>query len=308
VSGALGLAWALSFFAAAGAHAQQSLDVPFVGTPPAVMDVMLSMAKVGPDDFVVDLRCGDGRLVIAAAKKLGARGYGVDLDGALINEAQRAAEREGVQDRTRFEARNLYVTDFSQATVLTLYLFPRVNLDLRPRFFRELKPGTRIVSHEFDFGSWKPDSRITVSVPNKPYGPPQSDVMLWIVPANAAGRWHWRTAVAGGPLECEATFQQRFQEVRGTATVNGVAAQIRETRLRGDEIRFTLVAQVNGQSVQQEFYGRISADSMSGKTRVLQAGSEAQWQAKRVSRAEIDMDAARDPGAIADEPSERGQL
>jgi SAM-dependent methyltransferase len=286
VLSALSLAWALSFFAAAGAHAQQSLDVPFVGTPPAVMDVMLSMAKVGPDDFVVDLGCGDGRLVIAAAKKLGARGYGVDLDGALINEAQRAAEREGVQDRTRFEARNLYVTDFSKATVLTLYLFPRVNLDLRPRFFRELKPGTRVVSHEFDFGNWRPDAQTTVEVPDKPYGPPRSIVYLWIIPADASGRWAWRVPELGAATY-EITLDQTFQRVSARTTAGQAAYRVEDARLSGDVLSFTL----SSAGRRQQYSGRINGDTISGT--VTAGNATAPWTANRVARGKMNIEAQR---------------
>ena len=170
---------------------------PYVPTPSNVVDAMLDIAKVGPGDFVIDLGSGDGRIVITAAKKYGARGFGVDLDGSLVSGARREAERQGVKDKVEFHARNLFITEIGQATVLTMYLFPRVNMQLRPRIFAELKPGTRVVSHEFDFGNWKPDAQKTIAVPNKSYGPPSSVVYLWIVPANAAGRWQWKLAHDG---------------------------------------------------------------------------------------------------------------
>jgi hypothetical protein len=272
--------------------AQQAPDVPYVPTPMNVVETMLDLAKVGPDDFVIDLGSGDGRIVIAAAKKHGARGLGVELDGALVSQARREAERQGLGNKVEFRAENLFITDIERATVLTTYLFPRINMTLRPRLFAELKPGTRIVSHEFDFGNWKPDAHVTVPVPNKPYGPPRSEVFLWIVPANAAGRWQWRVPVDGMPLDCEATFQQTFQELRGTASAAGTAARIEEPRLRGDEIRFTLVAQVNGRAMRQEFAGRIAGDTIRGKARAPHAESGAEWQATRVARAQINIDAA----------------
>ena len=176
----------------------QAADVPYVPTPQNVVEAMLEIAKVGPDDFVIDLGSGDGRIVITAAKKYGARGFGVELDGALVSDARREAERQGVQGRAQFLAQNLFITDIDRATVLTSYLFPQINIQLVPKIFAELKPGARVVSHEFDFGKWKPDAQVTVPVPNKRYGPPQSDVLLWIVPANAAGRWRWQFAAATG--------------------------------------------------------------------------------------------------------------
>jgi len=272
-------------FAGLAANAQQALDVPFVGTPPAVMEAMLAMAKVGPDDFVVDLGCGDGRLVIAAAKKFGARGYGVDLDGALINEAQHAAEREGVKDRTRFEVRNLYVTDFSKATVLTLYLFPRVNLDLRPRFFSELKPGTRVVSHEFDFGDWRPDAQTTVEVPDKPYGPPRSTVYLWIIPADASGRWAWRVPQPGGGTY-EVALEQTFQQVKPAGGQG--AYRIERATLTGDTLAFVL----RSGSESQEYKGRINGDTISGT--VTAGNATAPWTATRVARGKMNIEAGRE--------------
>jgi hypothetical protein len=282
--------------------AAQAADVPYVPTPSNVVEAMLDLAKITPNDFLIDLGSGDGRIVIAAAKKYGARGMGVELDGALVSEARREAARQGVAGKVEFRAENLFITDIARATVITTYLFPSVNLELRPRIFSDLKPGTRIVSHEFDFGAWKPDTRITIAVPNKPYGPPQSDVMLWIVPANAAGRWQWRIALEGTVVGCVATFEQTFQELHGTASVGGTPAQIREPRLRGDEIRFALVAQVNGKPVQQEFVGHISDDTMMGKMRSADGKSAAEWRAERIAYAEIKIDAAAEPAALAHEP------
>jgi len=193
---------------ASGAYAQLDRpylgqDVPYVPTPANVVEAMLEIAKVGPNDFVIDLGSGDGRIVIAAARQRGARGFGVEIVPSLVNDARREAQRQAVSDRVRFVTENLFITDIAQATVLTAYLYPNVLYQLRPRIFEQLQPGTRVVSHEFDFGSWKPDAQVRVSVPDKPYGPPVSDVYLWIVPANAAGRWQWRMAVNAAETVCE---------------------------------------------------------------------------------------------------------
>ena len=268
----------------------QMADVPFVVTPMNVVDAMLDIAKVGPDDFLIDLGSGDGRIVIAAAKMRGTRGLGVELDGALVNDARREAERQGVKDKVEFRAQNLFLTDIGRATVLTSYLFPRVNLELRPRIFVQLKPGSRVVSHEFDFGSWKPDAKVTVKVPDKPYGPPQSEVMLWIVPANAAGRWQWRAQLGGAAFDCEATFEQTFQALRATARAGGKPARIENARLRGDEIRFTFVAELDGGAMRQEMAGRISGDTIRGKARLPRSESAQEWQATRTTRGKIDID------------------
>lgn len=276
----------------------QSADVPYVVTPMNVVDAMLEIADVGPRDFVIDLGSGDGRIVIAAAKKRGARGLGVELDGGLVSGARREAQREGVEDRVEFRAENLFVTDLSRATVITSYLFPRVNMQLRPVIFEQLKPGSRVVSHEFDFGSWKPDRQVTVKVPDKPYGPPRSEIFLWIVPANAAGRWEWRLPGDGAAMYT-ATFEQTFQELRASATIGGAAARVESPRMRGEEIRFTLAGELDGRPVRREFVGRVSADGISGKARVPNAESGVAWQATRVVRGKINIDAAAGAPAFA---------
>ena len=275
----------------------QAVDVPYVTTPPNVVDAMLELAKVGPKDYVIDLGSGDGRIVIAAAKKYGARGLGIEIDGSLVSEARREAARQGVAQRVEFRAENLFVTELEQATVLTTYLYPRVNLQLRPRIFEQLQPGSRVVSHEFDFGNWKPDARVTVQVPDKPYGPPRSDVLMWIVPANAAGIWRWHVRVDDQDLDCEASLVQVFQEVRGDARAGAAVARIEAVRLRGADIAFALVARINGRDVRLELAGRIYGDTMHGAARL--GNAQVEWQAKRVKRGKIDIEAAAGMPALA---------
>ncbi|MBW4526477.1 MAG: class I SAM-dependent methyltransferase [Phormidium tanganyikae FI6-MK23] len=141
------------------------LDVPYVPTPTAVVDAMLKVAKVGKNDVLYDLGSGDGRIPITAAKRFGTRGFGVDIDPQRIQEANANAKKEGVSDRVKFAQQDLFKTDLSQATVITLYLLPRINLQLRPTLLK-LKPGTRIVSHAFDMGDWKPDQVVDVNGTN----------------------------------------------------------------------------------------------------------------------------------------------
>jgi SAM-dependent methyltransferase len=154
----------LTSYAQQGTAAQGGLrspDVIFVPTPPEVVEAMLKVAKVGPTDVVYDLGSGDGRIVIAAAK-LGARGIGIDIDPQRIKEANENAKQAGVTDRVRFLNQDLFETNFSEATVVTLYLLPSLNVKLRPKLLAELKPGTRIVSHAFDMGDWKPLTTLDV--------------------------------------------------------------------------------------------------------------------------------------------------
>lgn len=150
-----------------------SLDVPYVPTRMSVVDAMLDLAKVTRDDVVYDLGCGDGRIVVRAVQRFGCRGVGVDLDPQRIREAKDNARKNGVTERTRFEVGDVFEFDFSGATVVTMYLLPSVNLRLRPRLLAELKPGTRIVSHDFDMGDWKP--LVAREVDN-------SRIFYWVVP------------------------------------------------------------------------------------------------------------------------------
>jgi hypothetical protein len=276
----------------------QTADVPYVPTPQNVVEAMLDIAKVGPDDFVIDLGSGDGRIIITAAKKYGARGFGVELDGALVADARREAERQGVKDRAQFLAQNLFITDIDRATVITSYLFPRINMQLRPRIFSDVKPGTRVVSHEFDFGNWKPDAHVRVPVPNKRYGPPSSDVYLWIVPANAAGRWRWQFA-AGEPGVFEVTLEQTFQVLKGAVRVDGRDARLASAKMNGAELELVVFAPGKAGQLRFDLTGRIDGDAIRGKARVTGVDRELEWQATRIARGTINIDAAAGTPALA---------
>ncbi len=166
----------------AGSAAAQDVDVPFVVTPDHVTREMLKLADVKAGDFVIDLGSGDGRIVIVAARHFGARGLGVEIVPDLVEQSRDNARRAGVADRVEFRVQDLFATDLSQATVITMYLLPEVNLQLKPRLLA-LKPGTRIVSHDWDMGDWKPDRVVTVEVPDKLYGREKvSRLHLWTVP------------------------------------------------------------------------------------------------------------------------------
>jgi len=156
-------------------------EVPFVPTRERVVDEMLKVAKVGKNDILYDLGSGDGRIPITAAKRFGTRGVGVDIDPQRVTEARENALKEGVSDRVKFFQQDLFETDIREATVVTLYLLPDVNLRLRPKLLSELKPGTRVVSHNYDMGDWKPLKTITVKLPDGDH-----TVYFWIVPARAA--------------------------------------------------------------------------------------------------------------------------
>jgi SAM-dependent methyltransferase len=171
----------LALFAAC-ATAQTDTEVPFVVTPDHVTRAMLELADVKPGDFVIDLGSGDGRIVIVAARQFGARGLGVEIVPELVEQSRANARKAGVEDRVEFRVQDLFATDLSPATVITMYLLPDVNLQLRPRL-QALKPGTRIVSHDWDMGDWKPDRVLVVDVPDKTIGrEKKSRLYLWTIP------------------------------------------------------------------------------------------------------------------------------
>jgi SAM-dependent methyltransferase len=210
------------------------MDVPFVTTPPAVTEAMLNIARVGPKDFVLDLGSGDGRIVILAARKFGARGLGVEIDPSLVSRSRDYAKRAGVQDRAEFREQDLFATDFSQASVITMYLLPDVNMALRPKLLA-LKPGTRIVSHDWHMGDWLPDAELRVAAPDKPLGLDKSSrVMLWTVPADAAGRW-CNADKPGAELLLRQKFQQIDGELLIDAKKSAVKGKIDGSRLVLDE-------------------------------------------------------------------------
>ena len=196
-------------------------DVPYVPTPEPVVDAMLSIAQGGPADTLIDLGSGDGRIAIAAAR-LGARASGVEIDATLVERARRNAALHGLQDRARFSAANLFDTPLRDASVVTMYLLPRINMALRPRLLTELKPGTRIVTHAFDLGDWRADAERLVG---------DRRVYLWIVPAVAGGTW--RATLADG-RDVPLVIDQRFQDVTGT--LGGAALT---GTLGGTALRFT---------------------------------------------------------------------
>jgi SAM-dependent methyltransferase len=285
-----GLVWIAAALAAGPVATAQASDVPYVPTPMNVVEAMLGIAQVGPEDYVIDLGSGDGRILIAAAKRIGASGFGVDIDSGLVHTARREAQRQGVGDRVAFHTRDLFITDIRKATVVTMYLLPQVNLRLRPRLLAELRPGTRVVSHDFDMDNWLPDDKITLPVPDKPYGRPSSDVFLWVIPADASGTWQWRLKVGGKEREYELVLEQRFQMLRGQARWQGGGAPVAIGRMRGENISFALVADIGGHDVRHEFSGRLSGDSISGRVALHGAGAAlVEWNAVRTARGKMIM-------------------
>lgn len=244
---------------AAAATAAPRLDVPYVPTPHDVVHRMLEMAEVKPDDYLIDLGSGDGRIVIAAVQNWNVeRALGIDLDPQRIEQAEENARAAGIESQVEFEQGDLFEKDISEADVLTMYLLSSVNYRLRPVILDTLKPGTRIVSHAFDMREWEPDETDTVGA---------SNIYLWIVPAKVGGRWELTTA---DDLRVELHLMQQFQEVQGTAELNGAAASFANASLRGDRIRFTIAG--------EDYAGRVEGD------RIVPVDGEAAqgWHARRL--------------------------
>jgi methylase of polypeptide subunit release factors len=276
------------------ARAQEGAgDVVYVPTPQVVVDAMLNMAKVGPNDYIIDLGSGDGRIVVTAAKKYGARGFGVDLDKVLLKRAHESAKREGVADRANFVDQNLFETDLSKATVITSYLLPEMNEKLRPKIL-SLKPGTRVVAHDYHMGEWRSDDNDTLPVPEKTVGNPGiSYIYMWYVPVNAAGKWEINVPVAGQKLAVDVSFDQRFQMLSGEAHINQRAAQIQGARVKGEDVTFWLNTGTSPNIVRHEFNGKVQGDTITGTVRV-HAGKkldQAQFTAKRVAPGKIELSA-----------------
>ena len=272
-----------------GAAAQEGRgDVVYVPTPQVVVDEMLRMAKIGPSDFLIDLGSGDGRFVITAAKQFGARGFGVDLDTQLLKIARTHAQIEGVQDRAKFVEQNLFETDLTQATVISSYLLPEMNLKLRPKILT-LKPGTRVVAHDYHMGEWYPDSQRDIPVPEKKVGAMgMSYIYLWYVPARVAGKWQTQLNVGGKETPYEIAFDQSFQILEGTLR-SGSDSAVLKGRLSGDQITFTAQPKGSPGNQRHDFTGKVAGDTITGTVRIGEgaAAREASWTAKLVSRGEL---------------------
>ncbi|MEN9784146.1 MAG: hypothetical protein RJA24_1489 [Pseudomonadota bacterium] len=266
---------ALVWMAAAGA--QDFGDTPYVQTPQVVVDAMLETAKVTKSDYVIDLGSGDGRMVITAAKKIGARGFGVDLDKRLVALANSNARKAGVADRAKFYARDLFETDLSPASVITIYLLPEVNLMARSKLLA-LAPGTRIVSHDYGIGDWTPDREFEMDAPGKPVGRSQkSKVLFWVVPDKVAGRWVWPVTMGGEKRQVELTLKQNYQKLVATARMDGRTVTVDEAKLTGRQVDLTLTLPELGKVM---FSGLRVYQALEGEMRV--AGKATPWSAVRV--------------------------
>ena len=251
---------------------QQGKDVIWVPTPDSLVERMLDMTGVTAKDYVIDLGAGDGRTVIAAAKR-GARALGIEYNPDMVALARRNAKEAGVEDRAQFIQGDIFKIDFSEADVLTLYLLPSLNLKLRPTILN-MRPGTRVVSHAFTMEDWEPDQ--TESVEGR-------TAYKWIVPARVEGTW--RMSMSGDQaLAEELVLRQRFQYAEGLVRIHGKTGQVRQFRIEGPQVSFTVYEPTNGEPLPYQFTGRVSGDTMEGVVKL--PGGERSWTATRVKSAE----------------------
>ncbi len=262
-------------------RAQYPHDVPFVPTPYVVIEEMLRLAKVTPQDFVMDLGSGDGRVLITAAKKFGARGMGVDLDPDLVAQSRESAAEAGVADRVQFLQQDLFKTDLNQATVITMYLLPGVMMRLRPVLLG-LQPGTRLVSHDFRLGDWNPD--VTTQI--------RKNSFLWIVPAQVAGKWQSTISLPGGVHTMMLEIRQKFQEVDGIARFDDRHTQVWESRLSGSRLSFVIVDDRDRENEASLYFeGQVSGDVIEGQFRrgVGTGQTVHVWRAMRSNKGKMDV-------------------
>lgn len=251
------------------------VPTPYLPSTHVAVEEMLRLADVQPSDLVVDLGSGDGRIPITAALAFGARGYGVDIDPKLVAEANENARAAGVADRVRFERKDVFDTDLSEATVVTLYLLTGLVNRLEPKLMNDLRPGTRIVAHDFGFSDWKPDRSVNIS----------KRFHLYIVPARVAGAWQLNARTELGEIDYEVEITQDHQIIRGGARANGAGfLPLFEPQLRGDRIRFVLVD--DGRAL--HFEGRVRGSYMDGRVTMgigRQSVTRA-WRAERIQARE----------------------
>ena len=254
------------------------LDVPYVPTAQAVVDEMLRMADVEKDDLLYDLGCGDGRIVITAAQRYGCRGVGVDLNPVRIKESKENAIKAEVKNLVNFYERDLFKTDFHEATVLSLYLLSSVNLKLRPKILSELKPGTRVVSHNYGMSEWQPDKSANVVVNEIIH-----TVYFWVVAANVTGKWNITLPPKFriGALKLE--LDQVFQIVQGTAVLDDSPATLSDLILTGDKLQFKLATKEKGKGEVLLFDGQLMGNVFKGTVKMGQGTGveEGVWKGSR---------------------------
>jgi SAM-dependent methyltransferase len=266
--GAVAVAGAVSFGTAFAA----ALDVPtpYIPSTQQNVDEMLRLADVRPGDVVYDLGSGDGRVVITAARVWGARGVGIEIDPELVAQSAAQARRDGVAERVSFRAADVFAADIGEATVVTMYLLTSLVEKLQPKLLAELKPGTRIVAHDYGFAGWKPDRHVNVS----------KNFYLYVVPAKVTGKWRMTAALPKGARDYDVDFEQQYQEIKGGARVPGGFLPAFDARMNGDRIGFVLAED----EMSYRYEGRVSGTAIEGRVRwgYGPKQQESTWRATRV--------------------------
>ena len=257
------------------AVARVTEETPYVQSPKVVVDTMLQIAGVHSGDFLIDLGSGDGRIVVTAAKEFKARGFGVDYDERLVKLANDNARKAGVSERASFFEQNVFKTDLGAASVITMYLLPEYNSVLKPRLLA-LKPGTRIVSHDYGIDDWQPDASKKIAVPEKRVGLEKaSTILYWVVPAKIEGHWRSSVRTGSGVTEVEIFFTQRYQHFEGKVLLRGKEVSVERTFLKGDYLSF----RIQDGSETLLFNGRVSNSRISGTT--MRGEERTRWRALR---------------------------
>lgn len=265
-------------FLATGALAQEKAPVdagPYVPSPQSVVADMLKLADIGPKDFVVDLGSGDGRIVLTAAKVFGASGFGVEIKDNLVKESNEAAKIQGVGDRVKFITADLFKTDISKATVLTMYLLPNTVNMLKDKLLGELRPGTRILSHDYPLAGWIPEKYVQMDLEDKVAisGVTTTLIYLYMVPAKVGSSYSATVPAAISKEPVRLNLRQQITRVSGMARLGGKDVVIEEGKLRGEKISFRLMA--NGRNY--DFNGTVKGNVIDGT--VEGAGTKAAWTA-----------------------------
>ena len=258
------------------------LDVPYVPTPMNVARTLLNLGSVGSDDFLIDLGSGDGRIVITAAKEYGARGFGVDLNEELVALSKNNAVAEGVDKKVNFFVRDIFKTDIRAASIVSMYLLNEVNIQLRPKLLAELKPGSRVVSHDFHLGDWRPDKMVHLGT-RKSYRD-DTHLYLWIIPAKVAGWWQWRLSLSGEEHTFDLNLNQNYQNINGVVKNRDSYLQIFDADLKGDQVQFSLFSEVNERMIRQDYAGCVQGNTIVGTVQITGTHDEIplKWQATRL--------------------------
>ncbi len=267
--------------AATQSSAQQLSKLPYVPTPQIVVDEMLKMAGVNAKDFVIDLGSGDGRMIITAARTFKASGLGVDIDGKLVDLATKQAKADGVGDRVRFIEQDMFKADIGSATVVTLYVLPDFMEKLRAKLLAELKPGARIVAHDYHMTGWYPDRQLTLTVPEKvaANGTDKAYLYLWIVPSIVSGDWRLDFAPGSGQFPLIfVSFNQQHQMLGVAATTAVGPLKTDNATIKGNEIDFFITLGPNN----YRFTGKVQGDKMEGIAVSSLAAKPIPWRAAKL--------------------------